>query len=382
MQNRKEYLQELAHKMKTVSLTDKEQAFFDTWYSSHADEVLELPEGYARNPTEIRDRILIKLKQRVKAERKSVVTIFWRRIAAAASILIFLSSGVYLIFHKQTIQQVVRNTVLDIAPGSNKATLTLANGQQVLLTKNMTGRLAMQGQTLIQMNNGTITYAGVKDSITAFNTLTTKRKEQFPLILADGTEVTLDAASSITYPVAFNGKERRVKITGQVYFKVVHDDYQPFIVEVRGQMIRDIGTEFNINAYNDEPVVKTTLVEGSIVIAVNDRTYRLKSGQEADLSNNILVVKSGNVDEAIAWKNNLFHFTGVDLRTMMRQFSRWYDVDVIYQGEIPDHEFAGEMSRNVKASEVFGALGRYGLNFKIDGKNIIVSKTNEKQKDN
>lgn len=305
------------------------------------------------------------------------------RIAAAASVLIGLTIGGYFLLHKKPVQQQIAETeVRDIAPGGNKATLTLANGQQIVLTKGMAGKLTVQGQTQIQMTNGAVTYAGADDPIVAYNTLTTKRKEQFPLVLADGTEVTLDAASSITFPVAFNGKERKVKITGQAYFKVVHNDRQPFVVEVKGQTIRDIGTEFNINAYDDEPVVKTTLVEGSIAIAFNNHTDVLKPGQEADLSNNTITVKSGNIDEATAWKNNLFHFTGVDLKTVMRQFSRWYDVDVTYQGDIPEYEFAGEMSRNVKASEVFEALSRYGLKFKIDSKRVMVSKTNEKQKDN
>ncbi|WP_158799071.1 FecR family protein [Pedobacter sp. L105] len=370
-----EQIKDLIQKQQTGQLTDEEQAILDTWYLK-----LSQIETVKVNETDITNRlnaIWIGLDVNKKKLQKNYT--LWPRIAVAASVLLMLSAGGYFLMHKLvTPQLTVQNQIHEIAPGSNKATLTLANGQQIVLTKNMAGKLAVQGQTQIQINNGAITYAGANDPIIAYNTLTTKRKEQFPLILADGTEVTLDAASSITYPVAFNGKERKVKITGQAYFKVVHNDRQPFVVQVKGQTIRDIGTEFNINAYDDEPIVRTTLVQGSIAIVFNDQTNILKPGQEADLINNALMIKSGNIDEATAWKNNLFHFTGVDLKTVMRQFSRWYDVDVSYQGEIPDYEFAGEMSRNVKASEVFDALSRYGLKFKIDGKNIIVSKSSEK----
>lgn len=321
------------------------------------------------------DQMLADAKSREFGPDRQIGLIGWRRLAIAASVLLFLSTGAYFLLHKpQQAQQVAKNQKQDIDPGSNKATLTLANGQKIYLSKNSKGQLAVQGQTQIQTQNGVITYDGKNDTLVAYNTLTTKRKEEFSLVLSDGTEVMLDAASSITYPVAFNGRERRVKITGQAYFKVVHNDRKPFVVEAKGQNIRDIGTEFNINAYDDEPVTRTTLVSGSIAVAYNNETRTVKPGQEADLANNKLSVRTGNIDEATAWKNHLFHFTGMSLQAVMRQFSRWYDVDVIYRGDIPDHAFAGEIPRDVKASEVFDALSGYGLQFQIDGKQVIISK--------
>ncbi|MFD2871917.1 FecR family protein [Mucilaginibacter ximonensis] len=362
-----EQLQALLRKQKNGTLTEVEQAILDTWYlklSQTETTMVDTPDMERRL-----DAVWNNLQPR---DRAKIVRMNIRRIAAAAILLIIAGAMFFKLRHHPEPVQALANH--DFLPGTNKATLTLANGQKIVLSKNNKGQIAVQGQTSIQMQNGTVTYAGDNDQIVATNTLTTQRKEEFPLVLADGTEVMLDATSSITYPVAFNGKERRVKITGQAYFKVVHNDKQPFVVEVKGQTIRDIGTEFNINAYDDEPVVKTTLVEGSISVDYNQNLKTLKPGQEADLANNSLVVKAGDIEGATAWKHDNFHFTGNDVKTIMRQFSRWYDVDVTYEGEIPDHEFGGDISRNVPASKVFKHLAHYGLQFKVEGKNIIISK--------
>src|SRR5665213_1915814 len=341
-QNRKEYLQELAHKMKEGSLTDEEQAFFDIWYNNYADELLELPEGYARNPIVIRDRMLAKLRQRVKAEQTPVISIFWRRTAAAASILLCLGIGLYeYTLHKDhpATATVAKNKVLDLPPGTNQATLTLANGQKIALTKSLSGKLAQQGNTTINMTSGgEITYTqkdAAQPQVTevAYNTLTTKRKEQFPLVLADGTKVWLNSSSSITYPVTFNGKEKRVSITGEAYFEVVHNAAQPFRVAVSGQTVEDIGTEFNINAYDDEPVIKTTLINGSVRVTKGSHKAILKPGQAAitTLQQDNIQVKDADIEEAAAWKNGQTLFDDEDIQTIMRQVSRWYDVDVVYE---------------------------------------------------
>jgi transmembrane sensor len=361
--------QELLEKHRAGTLTPKEKLWLDHWYLE-----LEASQPEADHSSDL----VAKQKQvfaRIDETIRPRTIMLWPRITAAASILIALGAGTYYFTHKEQQQMVVNQQPVktDILPGTNAATLTLANGQKIVLTKTMTGQLAVQGQTKVQMNNGgTVTYTG-STAETIYNTLTTKRKQQFPLVLSDGTEVMLDAESSITYPVAFNGTERKVKVTGQAYFKVVHNDKQPFAVEVKGQTIRDIGTEFNINAYDDEPVVKTTLVEGIIAVQYKQVSKTLKPGQAAILSEDILTIKPGDIEEATAWKNNLFHFTGTDLKPLMRQLARWYDVDVSYQGKIPKYEFGGDMSRNVKASEVFEMLGKYGLKVKLDGKNLIIS---------
>jgi len=383
-QNRKEYLQELAHKSKQGGLTDDEQAFFDKWYNSYKDELLELPEGYARNSNVIRDRMLKNLKQRVRAnqaQQTPVISIFWKRTAAAASILLCLGLGFYeYTAHKN---QSAKNTlainkVLDLPPGSNQATLTLAGGRKIILTNSLKGQIATQGNTTIQAKSGTIAYSATNNVQTAiaYNTLSTTRGQQspMPLVLADGTKVWLNAASSITFPTAFNETNREVKITGEVYFEVVHNENKPPLrIIANGQVVQDIGTKFNINAYVDEPVVKTTLLEGSVQLTAGSTTRTLKPGQQAKVKDgNIKIIQDADTEEAIAWHKGLFKFNDADIPAVMRQLSRWYDVDITYEGKVSDRQFTGKMYRNISALKVSDILKFNDIHFRIEGKKIIV----------
>jgi transmembrane sensor len=381
-ENRKEYLQELAHKMKVGSLTDEEQAFFDTWYNSYADELLELPEGYARNSNIIRDRMLFKLKQRVKAERTPVISIFWRRTAAAASILLCLGLGMYeySIYKNQPLTNTItKNKMLDLPPGSNQATLTLAGGRKIILTSNLHGQIAVQGNTTVQSNpSGAIAYTPTNniEKTISYNTLSTTRGQQspMPLILSDGTKVWLNAASSITFPIAFNSNNREVIITGEVYFEVVHNTKRPPLrIIANGQVVEDIGTKFNINAYDDEPVIKTTLLEGSVKILAGSLVRTLKPGQQASVKNGgIKVISDSDTEEAIAWHKGLFQFEDADIPTVMRQLARWYNVDISYEGKISDRQFSGKIYRNISALKVSDILKYNDIHFRIEGKKIIV----------
>jgi ferric-dicitrate binding protein FerR (iron transport regulator) len=303
--------------------------------------------------------------------------------AAAAVVLAFLTTGIYSLLHEPTrLEQVAHNKINDLKPGENRATLTLANGQKIILTKGLAGQLSKQGNVNVSMKaNGTVAYTTGSggqpiNAATAYNTLTTKKGEQFPLILSDGTEVILDAASSITFPVSFTGKRREVSITGQAYFKVVHNDHQPFEVLVKGQTIRDIGTEFNINAYDDEGMVKTTLLEGSVKVSKASGSVVLAPGQQSQVtgdSNTITVVKNADVQSVVAWKNGLFQYSNASIQEVMRQVARWYNVDIEYEGTIPQREFSGKMQRNLNASQVLDLLSFTRIHFKIEGKKIIVT---------
>ena len=303
--------------------------------------------------------------------------------AAAAVVLVFLIVGRYRLSREPVQQKIVtRNKINDLKPGENRATLTLANGQKIVLTKNLVGQLSRQGNMNVSMNaNGTVAYtaaAGGQTKIAgaAYNTLTTKKGEQFPLILADGTQVILDAASSITFPVSFTGKQRLVSVTGQAYFKVVHNERQPFQVSVKGQTIRDIGTEFNVNAYDDEGVVKITLLEGSVKVAKANESVVLIPGQQSqvtDNSNTIAVVKNADTQTVVAWKNGLFQYNNASIQEVMRQVARWYNVDIEYDGTIPERQFSGKMQRDLNASQVLDLLSFTRVHFKIEGKKIIVT---------
>lgn len=301
----------------------------------------------------------------------------WPRIAAAACLLIGLSFGGYFLLHKTPNPQTAQLVKNDIAPGHNQATLTLANGQKIILTKGLSGKLARQGNTSVTVNSGNaIAYTmGSPSDEVLYNTLSTARGEQspYPLVLADGTKVWLNAESSVTYPTAFNGKERIVKVTGEAYFEVVHNDKMPFKVTVNGQTVEDIGTHFNINAYADEPAIKTTLLEGSVKITGEGQLVILKPGQAAALKDNRFKVTDADAGSAVAWKNGLFRFDNTSVQSLMRQLARWYDIEVAYQGTVTGHEFAGEIRRNTNLSNVLKILEQGGIHFRMDGRKLIVT---------
>lgn len=298
----------------------------------------------------------------------------WPRIAAAASIIIALSLGGYFLLHKKSPQPAMSLAKNDVAPGGNKAILTLSDGKQINLSDAGKGKLAQQNNATIKKTaDGQIVYneaalPSTKQVPIAYNTITTPRGGKYNLVLADGTIATLDAASSIKYPVAFTGNERKVEITGQVYFEVVHNASQPFRVVVKGETIEDVGTHFNINAYDDEPAIVTTLVEGSIKVNRNGQSALLKPGQEALATGATgkIIVRKANVQQAIAWKDGLFRFDQTELKTLMRQVSRWYDLNVVYQGNVVNDEFDGAIPRDVKLSQLLKILASNQVHFEIE----------------
>ncbi|MCR8556965.1 DUF4974 domain-containing protein [Mucilaginibacter sp. BJC16-A38] len=370
------YIEELAHKFKTGTLTPEEQADFKAWYQNHKDT--EFAHSGAHDPGQVKERMLAGILSETHPMQTRKFRPLWPRIAVAASILLCCSVGLYVYqqHQKPAGTQIAKQ---DIAPGHNQATLTLANGQKIVLTKGLSGQLATQGNMQIKVNAGNaIAYIPQSTTTTnqpVYNTLSTVRGQEspYPLVLSDGTKVWLNAESSITYPIAFNGKVRSVKITGEAYFEVVHNAAQPFKVEVKGQTIEDIGTAFNINAYNDEPDMKTTLISGSV--RINGKTV-LHPGEQAVQSGPDIKVKEVDTEGAIAWKNGYFLFDKENLESTMRRVSRWYNVDVEYEeGTKGYNGFLGSMTRYSNVSDVLSALEAAGkVKFKIEGRKIIVSK--------
>ena len=309
----------------------------------------------------------------------------WRnvwRIAAASLIIFIAGTAAYFALrtteHKtitKALQPQLRN---DVAPGTNKAILTLSDGSTIILDDEKNGQVAQQGATQIdKLANGQLIYNIIdgKPAEVVFNTLTTPRGGQFKLTLPDGSEVWLNAASSIRYPSEFIGNERKVEISGEAYFEIAHDAAKPFKVSVNGMEVKVIGTHFNINAYRDEIAVKTTLLEGSISLTKGDAvTTTLNPGQQAQLENSghIQVLNNVDIDQVVAWKNGYFSFNRADLQTVMRQLARWYDVDVIYEGKIPERQFGGKIHRNSNASEALKVLEEMNVHFRIEEKKIFV----------
>ena len=318
-------------------------------------------------------------------ENKPAVTRRW--LGYAAAVITLMALGITLSKYRSNEDlKTLAHQQKDILPGSNKATLTLANGSKIILDDAKQGKIASQKNVVINKNkSGEVIYKTTPtdqiatgqtpvEAIT-MNTLTTPRGGQYEVVLPDGTRVWLNAASSLKYPTAFTGNERRVELTGEAYFEVSKDARKPFFVKTTNQTVAVLGTHFNINSYADEAATKTTLLEGSVKVTgnTNQLTVKLKPGQQAVNTVTAIDIKqNADIDEAVAWKNGKFLFRNTDLRTIMRQLSRWYDVDVEYQGNVAQKHYRGRISRNVPVSEIFQILKTSGINFTINGGKIIV----------
>jgi len=267
----------------------------------------------------------------------------------------------------------------DVAPGMTGAILKLDDGSSIVLDNATDGKLATQGNMQVVKNGGSLNYIqdGVQnDQPVSYNTIETPRGRQYQLLLEDGTKVWLNAASSIRFPVAFKGSERRVEITGEAYFEVAKNIEKPFRVAANGITVEVLGTHFNINSYADEATVNTTLLEGSVKVSKGDNQKILTPGQQAQINDKgeVKTEKNVNISEVMAWKDNQFSFENTDIKKLMRQLSRWYDVEVVFKNETAEPvTFIGDISRTVNLSTVLKMLEQTGeVRFEIEGKKIIV----------
>lgn len=307
-------------------------------------------------------------------------------IAAAAIFIVFLGGVSYfLIFNKTsnkiagTVNLSQQNSKNDVAPGGNKAILTLGDGSTIVLDSAQNGILTQQGNTkVIKLNNGQLAYKLTKSNEELeieYNSVTTPRGGQYQLVLSDGSKVWLNSSSSIRFPAIFKGHERDVEITGEAYFEVAHNTEMPFHVKVNDMDVEVLGTHFNINAYEDENVIKTTLLKGSVKVSKENFSTLIVPGEQARIvktSNKIMVKAGVDLDEVVAWKNGYFDFEGLDFENIAKQLSRWYDVEVIYKRTIDDLFYA-KIPRNTKLSIALKALELTGkVHFEIEDKKIIV----------
>jgi transmembrane sensor len=306
----------------------------------------------------------------------------YRRYLVAAAVFLSVAVGTYIfvIDRKKLIIADKENTVevTDVSPGQYKARLTLEDGSTIVLDSAALGKLAQQGNVEILNKDGKLVYVpsttdAAKGAGIAYNTLTTAKGETFGTQLSDGSKIWLNAGSSVRYPVAFTGDVRRVEITGEAYFEVAHSN-KPFFVSVRGMEVQVLGTVFNINAYMDEEVIKITLAEGKVKVKSDQAIMVLRPGQQAQATKAGLKLKeNADVEQALAWKNGFFQFDNDNLKTVMRQLGRWYDVTVIYEGAVPDISFVGEIQMQSKLSEVLELLKKNEVHFRLEGKRLIVS---------
>ena len=305
----------------------------------------------------------------------------WRWRAAAAVIIaaVCFSGARFLSGHaaKEVIKVAAAGTKKDVAPGSNKAILTLSNGARITLDSAQVGRLAQQGNVdIVKLDSGRLAYstANVSTGEILYNSLTTPRGGQYQLTLPDGTRAWLDAESSIRYPTRFAGVERKVQMTGQVYFEVAKNERMPFIVEAAGTKTTVLGTNFNINAYPNEKMIKATLLEGSVKFSFGGQEKLLHPGEQAVVNNGggLLQVRKTDTYQAVAWKNGLFDFDDMDLPSMMRQISRWYDVTVVFQSNDDSAKFGGGISRQLNLSDVLRLLDKSGIHTRLEDQQLMV----------
>jgi transmembrane sensor len=306
----------------------------------------------------------------------------WRWVAAAIGAIVISVTALYFYQLPVAPQTIVKNSV--IAPGGTKAVLQLADGSKVELDSASAVGIPKQGATQIVNAAGKISYQrSGESSEQLFNTILTPRGGQYQIQLSDGSKVWLNALSSLRYPTDFSGAERVVELTGEAYFEIAKNNNNgksmPFKVRTpSGVEVEVLGTHFNIMAYEEEPAIKTTLLEGSVKITSADHTSALlEPSQQAQITKEgrVAILKNYNVNQAVAWKNNLFVFKNTELDVIMRQVSRWYDVEVVYKDDVRSRQFIGRMSRMENASEVLDLLKLTGaVDFEIQGRKILVKK--------
>ncbi|MBN9381929.1 MAG: FecR domain-containing protein [Chitinophagaceae bacterium] len=306
----------------------------------------------------------------------------WKRVAVAACFTgLIVAGGIYFLRSGSGAKNAgipAPVALHDAQPGGNKAILTLGNGSQIVLAAAAKGQLARQGGSqVVKTDSGNLTYTHSKEGSAEVvnNTLSTPRGGKYGLTLADGTQVWLNASSSITYPTAFTGGERVVSITGEAYFEVAKNAGKPFHVRAGDVDVEVLGTHFNINAYSDEPTIKTTLLEGSVRVSKGSSHRVLLPGQQVLTGKGNTLVLGTDVDTEmeVAWKNNEFNFKDVDLKTVLRQLSRWYDLDIVYQDGAPvNTRFEGALPMNAMASQVLSVLEKNGVRFRLDGKQLTI----------
>jgi transmembrane sensor len=309
----------------------------------------------------------------------------WMRYAAA--IILLAGAGSYFFFTNRS--KPVENTIVKIAPlrpeqihpGKIGAVLTLTNGSKIVLDSLGNGLITTQSGTKVSLVNGHLVYdaknaEAAASLATAYNVMSTPKGRQFNLVLPDGSKVWLNAASSIRYPIVFAGKERMVEITGEAYFEVARNTSFPFKVKVNDETeIEVLGTHFNINSYENEASINTTLLEGSVRVKNNQGTIVLKPGQQAQSAKQekIKILQEVDVEKVMAWKNGFFNFQDATLQEVMRQLERWYDIEVVYEKNVPELEFYGKMGKDLSLAAVLSGLEKSNVHFRMEaGRKLIV----------
>lgn len=364
--------------------SEEERKAVEAWYESADENIAELSLPEKARLDLMRNKAF---RQFLAATEEPVARVpFYKKSAfrIAASLLLILGVAGFFLFTNSTENKAITSDTESIpakdvaAPNRHKAVLQLADGSTIDINSRIHGELARQGTvTVLKKRDGTVQYTGA-DGSTRYNTLTVPRgSKPQQLLLADGSEIWLNVASSIIYPVAFAGNERQVEISGEAYFEVARDEAKPFFVKKQGSdiEIKVLGTQFNVNAYDDEEILKVTLLDGSVQVSEGELVRMLKPGQQAQVrQNDIRIAEKTDIDGVMAWKDGKFRFAGANIETIMRQASKWYDVEVVFESK-PKDKFVANISRNASVSELLEILEKTDLiHFDVTGRRILVKK--------
>lgn len=376
----------LASKWKNRSITPEEAKEFAEWYNEGQEKEVFIPKNFAEDLNDLENSIYQDIKHKIYPVKQVSLwsnNIFLTRIGivAAAAIVIMVMGISYFYYGNQIVDskpQIAKQN--DIAPGKDGATLTLSNGNKILISDALSGDIANEaGVQISKTADGQIMYTISSSGEDAegrggINTLSTTRGEQVQVRLPDGTLVFLNAESSLKYPTTFeNTPQRQVFLTGEAYFEVAKDKLHPFIVRSAKQSIEVLGTHFNVNTYDNERSNTTTLIEGAVKISVNDQNKVLKPGQQATNNGADIAIQNVDVSEAVSWKDGYFDFTDADIQTVMRQFARWYNVEVVFDGPITKETFTGRVPRKWNLSQVLKIVkSSNSVKITVEGRRIMV----------
>ncbi|MFD1630279.1 FecR family protein [Pseudopedobacter beijingensis] len=371
-------IREILKRYNEGSCSREEREWVESWYLDMVDK----SQSADITDTEMlaaKDNIWQNIvKERPIGQNKGIR---YSRIVAAASVIVIMGFAYYF-FNSEV--QLKNNTAIEnyaaIIPGGNKAYLTLADGKKINLTDLDSGMtITQEGIKVIKKSNGELVYeitdavASAAQETIGNNTIETPVGGQYQVLLPDGTKVWLNSSSSLQYPVKFSSNERRVTLTGEGYFEVKSDKTKPFKVVSENQTIEVLGTKFNVNTYKDEPAVRTTLLEGSVKVSLANETEILRPGEQSAIKGQQISIQKVDTEQAVAWYRGDFAFEGAELKNIMRQISRWYNVEVVYQGDVGDIKFGGSISRSKDIQEVLKVLSMtQGVNFKLEGRRVLV----------
>jgi hypothetical protein len=346
------------------------------------DDIPVLSEDELNQETEAIYKSLMEDKAPAKVKR------LWYPAVAAACLLMVIGGGLFY-YNRQISPEpkaaIVTNIINDVAPAQNTATLTLASGKKIILSDAPIGLIAEQTNvSIFKTADGKLVYKAksLKDNEqktaidnSELNSIATARGQQYQVVLPDGSKIWLNAASTFTFPATFTSlKQRKVELVGEAYFEVAKDKTHPFIVKTDKQEVEVLGTHFNVNSYSDEAATRTTLLEGSVKVSNHNEQKILRPGQESLLAKNNLSVRQADTEEAVAWKNGDFIFNNEDFGSILRQVARWYNVEIVDNGNHKNLHLSGTVSRSKNISVVLKALEVTGkVKFKIDGNRVIVT---------